>query len=91
MEACAVQLAEVFTDIVNLTLTLETIPACLKSAIVVPLQKETNISNMNDYRPITLTLTTMKCFERLLLSYIKVNVSTSLDSNQFAHRTNRSF
>lgn len=41
------------------------------SAITVLVLKKWNISNMNDYPPIALTPTIIKCFERLVLSYIK--------------------
>lgn len=40
--------------------------------IIVPLPKQTAITGLNDYRPVTLTPIIMKCLERLVLKYIKV-------------------
>ena len=45
---------------------------------------------MNDYRPVALTSVIMKCFERLVLRYIKSILPKSLDPYQFAYRANRS-
>ncbi len=68
---CAGELAGVFTSIFDLSLSQASVPKCLKSAIIVPVPKKTNISTLNDYRPVALTSVIMKCFERLILSHIK--------------------
>ncbi|KAJ8342690.1 hypothetical protein SKAU_G00326180 [Synaphobranchus kaupii] len=70
--------------------SLSTAPKCLKSSIIVPVPKKTNISTLNDYRPVALTPIIMKCFKRLVLSYIKATIPASLDPHQFAYRPNRS-
>ena len=67
-----------------------TVPKCLKSATIVPVPKKTVMSSLNDYRPVALTSTVMKCFERLLLKNIKASLPPSLDRHQFAYRANRS-
>lgn len=87
---CAGQLAGVFTDTFNLSLSLSSVPRCLKSAIIVPVPKKTNITSLNNYRPVALTPVVMKCFERLVLSHIKDSIPASLDPYQFAYRANRS-
>lgn len=79
-----------FTDIFNLSLSLATVPKCLKFAIIVPVPMKSNISSLNDYRPVALTPTVMKCFERLILHHIKNSISATLDLHQFAYRANRS-
>ncbi len=52
---CADQLAGVFTKIFNQSLSRFTVPASLKSSVIVPLPKKTSISSLNDYHPLTLT------------------------------------
>ncbi|KAI3367303.1 hypothetical protein L3Q82_008344 [Scortum barcoo] len=47
-------------------------------------------SRLNDYRPVALTSTIMKCFERLVKSFITSSIPDSLDPLQFAYRPNRS-
>ncbi|XP_034041546.1 uncharacterized protein LOC117523963 [Thalassophryne amazonica] len=89
LKSCADQLAEVFLDIFNLSLQLSMVPVCLKSSIIVPVPKTTTITCLNNYRPVALTPVIMKCFERILLKYIKDAIPAGLDSLQFAYRENR--
>ncbi|KAI3362901.1 hypothetical protein L3Q82_011498, partial [Scortum barcoo] len=58
--------------------------------IIVPVPKKTKILSLNDYRPVALTSTIMKCFERLVKSFITSSIPDSLDPLQFAYRPNRS-
>ena len=44
---------------------------------------------MNDFRPIALTCSIMKCFENILLKWLLNQVSPYLDQMQFAYRENR--
>ncbi len=74
--------ADVFTDIFNMSLLQSVVPTCFKKSTIVPVPKKTKTLYLNDYRPVALTSTIMKCFERL--------VSGSLDPLQFAYRPNRS-
>ena len=67
---CADQLAGVFTNIFNQSLSQCSIPPCLKSSTIIPLPKKTHISGLNDYRPVALTPIIMKCFEKLVQSQI---------------------
>ncbi|KAI3377806.1 hypothetical protein L3Q82_008949, partial [Scortum barcoo] len=57
---------------------------------IVPVPKKTKILSLNDYRPVALTSTIMKCFERLVKSFITSSIPDSLDPLQFAYRPNRS-
>ncbi len=90
LRECADQMAGVFTMILNQSLSQATVPLCLKSATIVPLQKKTVISSLNDYRPIALTPVIMKCFERLVRTHIISHLPTGFDPYQFAYRVNRS-
>ncbi|KAI3364132.1 hypothetical protein L3Q82_010949, partial [Scortum barcoo] len=65
-EVCADQLADVFADIFNMSLLQSVVPTCFKETIIVPVPKKTKILSLNDYRPVALTSTIMKCFERLV-------------------------
>ncbi|KAI3374832.1 hypothetical protein L3Q82_021368, partial [Scortum barcoo] len=52
--------------------------------------KKPKILCLNDYRPVALTSTIMKCFERLVKPFITSSLPDSLDPLQFACRPNRS-
>ncbi len=90
LKACADQLAPVFTVIFNLSLGQATIPACLKSATIIPVPKKSPTNNLNDFRPVALTPIITKCFEKLVLRHIKACLPPTLDPHQFAYRPNRS-
>jgi hypothetical protein len=49
LQACANQLASVFTDIFNLSLTESVIPTCFKQTTLVPVPKNTKVTYLNDY------------------------------------------
>ncbi len=52
--------------------------------------KNSKPSCLNDYRPVALTSTVMKVFERLLKKHICSSIPVTLDPLQFAYRPNRS-
>ncbi len=52
--------------------------------------KKSKPSCLNDYRPVALTSTVMKVFERLLKNHICSSIPATLDPLQFAYRPNRS-
>ncbi|CDQ58637.1 unnamed protein product [Oncorhynchus mykiss] len=87
LRACADQLAGVFTDIFNQSLSQSVVPTCFKRATIVPVPKK---AKLNDYRPVALTSIIMKCFERLLKDHITSTLPDTLDPLQFAYRPNRS-
>ncbi len=84
------ELAAVFTDIFNQSLSQAIVPACLKSAIIIPVPKKPAADSLNDYRPIALTSVVAKCLERLVLRHIKASLPPTFDPYQFAYRANRS-
>ena len=63
LRTCADQLASVFTDIFNLSLSESVITTCFKQTTIVPVPKNTKVTCQNDYRPVALTSVAMKCFE----------------------------
>ena len=67
LRACADQLASVFTDIFNLSLSESVIPSCFKQTTIVPVPKYTTVTCLNDFSPIALTSVAIKCFERLII------------------------
>ena len=84
------QLACVFTDVINLSLTVSVIPTCFKQTTIVPVPKKAKVTGLNDYHPIALMLVGMKCFERMVMAHINTIMLESLDPLQFAYRPNRS-
>ncbi len=90
LRACAFQLAGVFTDILNLSLSLSVVPSCLEKSTIVPIPKKNVITCLNDWRPVALTPIFSKCFEKLVSDYICSVLPASLDPLQFAYRSNRS-
>ena len=84
------QLASVFTDIFNLSLTESVIPACFKQTTIAPVPKEAKVTFLNDYRPVALTSVAMKCFEWLAMAHINSIIPDTLDPLQFSYRPNRS-
>jgi hypothetical protein len=51
LQACADQLASVFTDIFNMSLSEPVIPTCFKQTTIVPVPKNTKVTCLNDYGP----------------------------------------
>ncbi|KAK1797989.1 hypothetical protein P4O66_000750 [Electrophorus voltai] len=90
LKACADQLAPVFADIFNLSLTLGIVPSSFKRSTIVPVPKKPRPSDLNDYRPVALTSVVMKCFEKLVRDFITSSLPASMDPLQFAYRHNRS-
>ncbi len=70
LRACAFQLARVFTDIFNLSLSLSVVPLCFKKSTIVPIPKKNKITCFNDWKPVALTPIFSKCFEKLIRDYI---------------------
>ncbi|KAI5627505.1 gastrula zinc finger protein XlCGF28.1-like [Silurus asotus] len=70
LRECAEQLADVFTDIFNISLSGNVVLTCLKTTTIVPVPKKSTVSCLNDYRPVALTPIMMKCFERLVMRHI---------------------
>ncbi len=90
LRSCAVQLAGLFTSIFNESLATSVVPTSFKKSVIIPVPKNSKPSCLNDYRPVALTSTVMKVFERLLKKHICTSIPATLDPLQFAYRPNRS-
>ncbi|KAK7877731.1 hypothetical protein WMY93_030545 [Mugilogobius chulae] len=90
LKECAAELTDIFTLIFNISLSTSWVPACFKAANIVPIPKQSNVTCLNDYRPVALTSIPAKCLERLVIKHIKAAIPPSLDTYQFAYKENRS-
>ncbi len=88
LRSCADQLAGLFTSIFNESLPTSVVPTSFKKSVIIPVPKNSKPSCLNDYRPVALTATVMKVFERLLKKHICSSIPASLDPLQFAYRPN---
>ena len=84
------QLASVFTDMFNLSLTESVIPTCFKKTTIVPVPKKAKVTCLNVYCPVVLTSISKKCTERLVMAHINTIMPETLDLLQYAYRPNRS-
>ena len=85
LRTCADQLASVFTDIFNLSLSQSVIPKCFKLTTIVPVPKRSKLACLNDYPLVELTSVIMKCFERLVMKNINTIIPDTLHPLQFAY------
>ncbi len=90
LRSCADQLAGLFTSIFNESLTTSVVPTYFKKSVIIHVPKNSKPSCLNDYRPVALTSTVMKVFERLLKNHICSSIPATLDPLQFAYRPNSS-
>ncbi|KAK1805385.1 hypothetical protein P4O66_019701 [Electrophorus voltai] len=89
LKACTHQLAPVFTDIFNLSLTHSIIPSCFKRSTIDPVPRKPWLSCLNDYCPVALTSVVM-CFEKMVRDLITSSLPASSDPLQFAYCHNGS-
>jgi len=71
IKACADQLAGILTRLFKHSLTLATVPTCLKATFIVPIPKKPAIDSMSNYRPIALTSLIIKSLERSVSQHIR--------------------
>ncbi len=83
LRSCADQLAGLFTSIFNESLAASMVPTSFKQSVIIPVPKNSKPSCLNDYRPVALTSTVMKVFERLLKKHICSSIPVTLDPLQF--------
>ena len=89
LKICSHQLSGMFTKIFQLTLDRGVIPQIWKTSMIVPVPKSSKVSALNDYRPVALTSSIMKCLEKLVSKFLLKDASSHLDKFQFAYRCNR--
>ncbi len=85
LRSCADQLAGLFTSIFNESLAISVVPTSFKKSVIIPVPKNSKPSCLNDYRPVALTSTVMKVFERLLTKHICSSIPATLDALQFEY------
>ncbi len=90
LRSCADQLAGLFTSIFNESLATSVVPTPFKKSVIIPVPKNSKPPCLNDYRPVALTSTVMKVFERLVKNHICSSIPATLDPLQFAYRPDRS-
>jgi hypothetical protein len=90
LRTCKDQLASVFTDIFNLSLSESVLPTCFKQTTIEPVPKNIKVTYLNYYIPVAITSVAMKCFEMLVMAHIITIIPETLDPLQFAYLTNRS-
>ncbi len=79
LRSCADQLAGLFTSIFNESLATSVVSTSFKKSVIIPVPKNSKPSCLNDYRPVALTSTVMKVFERLLENHICSSIHRSTD------------
>lgn len=84
------KLTDVFTDILNISLNSAVLPTCLKTTTILPMPKISTVSFLNDYHPVALKSTIIKCYKRLVLRHIKALLQCSLDPLQLVFHPNHS-
>ena len=83
----ALELTPVITHILNVSLVSQQVPKIWKTANVRPIPKVTNISALDQLRPISVTDIIMRLFERLILDFeLRKPVSRFIHSDQFAYK-----
>eukprot|EP00061_Rhincodon_typus_P013389 g39731.t1 len=90
VRSCANQLAEVFTNIFNLSLLQADVPTCFKKTTIIPVPKNAHAICLADYCPMALTSIIMKFFQKLVMVHINSSLPICLNPLQFAYRCNRS-
>eukprot|EP00061_Rhincodon_typus_P015629 g43407.t1 len=90
LRSCVDQLAEVFTDIFNLSLLQAKAPTCFKKTIIISVPKKPHATCINDYHPAALTSIIMKCFGKLFVAHISSSLPACLKLMEFAYQYIRS-
>lgn len=71
LKECAAQLAEPHQRIFNISLQTGKVPLLWKTTRLVPVPKAGRLKEINDFRPVALTLHIMKTMEWLLLHFLR--------------------
>ena len=80
-------IAKLVKPLINESIDEGIFPTCLKTANVIPIFKKGDLTNLNNYRPISLLPVLSKVFEKVLNAQItKVIECGYIDENQFGFR-----
>ena len=89
LKMCADQLAQPFHRLFQLSIDTSVVPRLWKKSLIVSVPKNNKPRELNDLRPVALTSTVMKCFEKTILKQLLCEISPLLDPNQFAYHAER--
>lgn len=90
LKTCAEELTPAWCPLFQRSLDSHTVPALWKKTVITPVPKRSCSVENNVYRPVALTSIVMKCFEKYIVSLLKIEVNPELDPWQFAYRKGRS-
>lgn len=92
LKNCADSLAPILTDLFRSILDDGHIPAIWQKSIIIPIYKKGEKTDPKNYRPISLTSTVCRVFERILHEKITefLNKKSFFNENQFGFLKNRS-
>lgn len=90
LKSCSKELADAWCPIFQKSLDTHSVPSTWKSSTIIPVPKKASCKENNDYRPVALTSLVMKCFEKIMINFLKTEGSCFLDPFQFAYKYNRS-
>lgn len=90
IKTCATFISEPLSYLVNMSLEQGIFPELLKSSIVKPLFKKGDVTNMSNYRPVTLIPVFSKIFEKIMLKRLHDFAISQeiLSHDQFGFRKN---
>ncbi len=90
LKKCAVSLAFPLSKLFKLSYNMGQLPSEWKTANVVPVHKKGSKSDVENYRPISLTCLVVKTFERFIKEELLHHVSHLLDPKQHGFLANKS-
>ena len=79
------ELASPLCHLYNACIDEGVFPSCWKTATVVPIPKEKNITSYDQLRPISLTPIFARVFETFLVNWIHDDIASQLNSNQYGN------
>ena len=87
---CSAELTDAWCPIFNLSLESHIVPELWKKSKIIPVPKVSCPTENKHFRPIALTSSVMKCFEKIVVNMVKPMVSSDLNPLQFAYKKGRS-
>lgn len=90
LKGCIHALAPVLCKLFNLCLSQGKFPSVWKTSIVIPVPKNSNISNVKNYRPISLLPNFSKVFEKIIVNHISFHIKPLISPHQHGFLKGRS-
>lgn len=90
LKKCSADLADAMCPLFQRSLDCYVVPDLWKKATIIPIPKVSCSMSNKDFRPIAHTTNVMKCFERVIVSFLKEQVAPYLDPCQYTYRAGRS-